>query len=224
MTQAITPIGLSGVNCYLLRARDGFVLIDTGLATKRAALETALATAGCTPERLNLIVLTHGDVDHAGNAAYLQEKYGAGILMHAGDERMVRTGNMGTGRKPKPDKVTATGRFIRIMGTLMELSRRGSALETFAPDVLGEDGCDLGQYGIDATIVHPPGHSPGSLGVLTAEGDLFCGDLLYNWRRPSVPIIDDAAAHAASMRKLRGLRVTRVYPGHGKPFAWAAVA
>jgi hydroxyacylglutathione hydrolase len=120
--------------------------------------------------------------------------------------------------------VTATGRFIRLMGTLVELSRRGSALETFAPDVLADDGCDLGQYGIDATIVHLPGHSPGSLGVLTAEGDLFCGDLLYNWRRPSVPIIDDAAAHAASMRKLRGLRVTRVYPGHGKPFAWAAVA
>ena len=42
MTQDFTTIGLSGVNCYLLRAGEGFVLIDTGLATKREALESAL--------------------------------------------------------------------------------------------------------------------------------------------------------------------------------------
>jgi lactoylglutathione lyase len=42
MTQAIKTIGLGGVNCYLLAGGDGFVLIDTGLATKRGDLDTAL--------------------------------------------------------------------------------------------------------------------------------------------------------------------------------------
>ena len=73
MADAIKTIGFGGVNCYLLAAGDGFLLIDTALATKRDALDTALARAGCVPGRLKLIVLTHGDVDHAGNAAHLRK-------------------------------------------------------------------------------------------------------------------------------------------------------
>ena len=59
--------------------------------------------------------------------------------------------------------------------------------------------------------------------MLTAAGDLVCGDFLYNWRKPSVPICDDADAWDASMEKLRSLRVVTVYPGHGKPFPWSRV-
>jgi hydroxyacylglutathione hydrolase len=223
MSGAITTIGLSGVNCYLLAAGEGFVLVDTGLATKRAALDTALARAGCVAGRLKLIVLTHGDLDHAGNAAHLREQQGANIAMHTDDAGMVETGDTDWNRKPKPDRMTMTGRLIRVMGTAMELVRLGSALETFVPDLLVDDGYDLGDYGLDARVLHLPGHSKGSLGVLTAAGDLFCGDLLYNWRKPSVPIVDDAAAWDTSMEKLRGLHVETVYPGHGKPFSWSAV-
>jgi hydroxyacylglutathione hydrolase len=224
MTDAIKTIGLNGVNCYLLAAGDGFVLVDTGLATKRAVLEGALARAGCVPGRLALIVLTHGDIDHVGNAAHLRKTYGAKIAMHTDDARMVETGDMDWNRKPTPDHVTVAGRFIRVAGTLVELLRRGNAFETFAPDVLVGDGDDLVAHGLDARVVHLPGHSKGSIGVLTAAGDLVCGDLLYNWRRTSVPICDDSAAHDASMAKLHGLHVETIYPGHGKPFPWSVVA
>jgi hydroxyacylglutathione hydrolase len=221
MSDAIKTLGLGGVNCYLLTAGDGFVLIDTGLATKRGALDTELARAGCVPGRLKLIVLTHGDLDHAGNAAHLRETYETRVAMHADDARMVETGNTDWNRKPKPDRLTMTGRFIRVAGTVMEFSRRGSGLETFTPDLLVDDGDDLGSYGLDAQVLHLPGHSKGSIGVLTAAGDLLCGDLLYNWRRPSVPICDDAAAQDVSMQKLQGLPVVTVYPGHGRPFPWS---
>jgi hydroxyacylglutathione hydrolase len=223
MPAAVTTIPLSGVNCYLLSAGDGFALVDTGLATKRAALETQLTAAGCTPGALRVIVLTHGDVDHAGNAAFLHQRYGAPVAMHAGDAPMVETGDMDRGRKPKPDKVTAAGRLIRVAGTLMELLRRGDTLERFTPDLFVDEDADLAACGLDARVLHLPGHSPGSIGLLTPAGDLFCGDLLYHWRTVSVPICDDATAHAASMRKLRGLDVKTVYPGHGKPFPWSEV-
>jgi hydroxyacylglutathione hydrolase len=223
MSGAITTIGLSGVNCYLLTAGDGFVLVDTGLSSKRAKLERRLALAGCTPGRLKLILLTHGDIDHVGNAAYLREAYGAKIAMHADDAGMAETGDADLGRKPRPDHVAMTGRFIRVAGTLAELMRRGTGLTTFTPDELAADGDELGAYGLDARVLHLPGHSPGSIGVLTAAGELICGDLLYNWRRPSVPICDDAAAFRASMAKLGGLHVATIYPGHGKPFAWSAL-
>ena len=42
------------------------------------------------------------------------------------------------------------------------------AFEPFSPDVLLQDGQDLGEFGLAATVVHFPGHSPGSVGVLTA--------------------------------------------------------
>ena len=61
----IRAISLHGrmyqVSCYLVRAGTGFVLIDTGLATRRAELRRALEAAGCRPGDLRLIVLTHGD-------------------------------------------------------------------------------------------------------------------------------------------------------------------
>jgi hydroxyacylglutathione hydrolase len=224
MAQATTVIGLSGVNCYLLSAGEGFVLIDTGLATKRDALDRALVRAGCSPGKLRLVVLTHGDVDHAGNAAYLRAKYGARIAMHADDEGMVERGDTTWNRKAKPDFVTVTGRFIMVAGTVIERFRRSGSFEVFEPDLLVDDGFELGEYGLDARVLHLPGHSKGSIGILSADGDLFCGDLLYNWRKPSTPIVNDLADHTASLEKLRDARVATVYPGHGKPFRWAELS
>ena len=226
MARDITTIGLGGVNCYALAATDGFVLVDTGLATSRRKLRERLRLLGCLPAdggvagSLKLVLLTHGDVDHAGNAAFLQQAYHVPVAIHPADAAMVQTGDMSAGRKPHPDHLTTTGRFIRVAGWTAEHLRRGDAIETFTPDLLVDDGLDLAPYGLAATVIHLPGHSAGSVGVLTAMGELICGDLIYDWMKPSVPIKDDEAAHRASMAKLRGRRITTVYPGHGKPFAW----
>jgi hydroxyacylglutathione hydrolase len=221
MAEDVTIIGLSGVNCYLLPAGDGFALIDTGLATKREALESALGRAGCASGKLGLVVLTHGDFDHAGNAAYLRGKYGCPIAMHSGDRGMVERGDTTWNRKPKPDLVTLTGRFILVAGAVMERFRGSGSFEVFEPDLLVEDGFDLSEYRLEARVLHLPGHSMGSIGVLTADGALFCGDLLCNWRRPSTPIVYDLAQQTASLERLRDARIATIYPGHGKPFRWA---
>jgi len=72
----------------------GFILIDTGCSNKRVELEKRLESAGCKPGDLKLIVLTHGDFDHTGNAAYLRKKFGAKIAMHHEDSGMVERGDM----------------------------------------------------------------------------------------------------------------------------------
>ncbi len=216
--QEIRTIGLGGVSCYLVGAGDGYALIDTGLPNKRAGLERALASAGCEPGSLQLVVLTHGDYDHAGNCAYLRKKYGTKIAMHAADSGRVERGDWNWGFKARPDRFPL---LFRAMSVLL----RPSQFETFEPDVRVEDGQDLSEYGLDAVILHLPGHTRGSIGVLTAEGDLFCGDLFSNFRgRPGLHFfIDDLAAANASLERLRGLAVRIVYPGHGKPFPFAAV-
>jgi hydroxyacylglutathione hydrolase len=214
---AVVRIGLGGVNCYLLEAAGGFVLVDTGTPEKRQALEARLTKAGCARGRLQLIVLTHGDYDHAGNAAVLRERYGAPIAMHAGDSPRVERGDWRLGFKPKPD------RFSFVFKEVSRLIRVGD-FEVFEPDIHLEDGQSLTGFGLDAVVLHVPGHTSGSLGILVGETELVCGDLLDGVGRPSFHFfIDDMAAARDSLERLRRLGVETVYPGHGKPFPLARV-
>jgi glyoxylase-like metal-dependent hydrolase (beta-lactamase superfamily II) len=209
------PYRLGSVNCYLIKTGTGFVLIDTGASNKRAELEKVLLGAGCEPGSLRLIVITHGDFDHTGNAAYLRREFGAPIAMHKGDAGMAERGDMFWGRK-------SGSAVIRVLAPVLF---RFSKSDRFAPDVHVEDGHDFAEYGFHAKALALPGHSGGSVGILTAGGDLFCGDLLDNTKGPALnAIMDDPAAANASLGKLRSMTINMVYPGHGKPFQMEALA
>lgn len=213
MEQEIKAIHLGGVNCYLVKTGAGHILIDTGFKGKRLKLEKELAGAGCKPGDLKPIILTHGDSDHVDNAAYLREKYGAKIAMHKDDAGMVERGDMGWNRKAEPDHMSL---LFKIMSHVVKPGK----FATFKPDLLIDESFDLSAYGLDAKVLHLPGHSKGSIGVLTPGGDLFCGDLLYNFfGRPNSQFIDDLAAFDASIEKISKLNVKTVYPGHGRPFS-----
>jgi len=207
--KAITQKYLIDVNCYLVKTPAGYILIDTGLPKRRSDLERELETAGCKPGDLRLIIVTHGHLDHNGNTAYLSEKYDAKIAMHSGDSAMAESGDMFRGVKG------FTVAIFRIVLPLIGLSR----YDSFRPDIALEDGQDLSEYGFDARVVHIPGHSKGSIGILTTGGDLFCGDILDNMGRlAKAKLVDDSDELDASVEKLRALEIETVYPGHGKPF------
>ena len=227
MTSEIKIINLGGVNCYLAKTDVGYILIDTGFLSKRARLEQELDAAGCQPGSLNLILLTHGDADHADNAAYLREKYGAKIALHPIEAPLVERGDMSCTRKAKPDKI---GLMFRVMIPLAPVLFKTNAFQFFMPDFTVDEGFDLSEYGFNATVLHLPGHSKGSIGILTPDDFslqpasagpvVFCGDLLYNFvGRPSCQLIDDLADFNSSLEKLRRLGGKTVYPGHGKPFS-----
>ena len=75
--------------------------------------------------------------------------------------------------------------------------------DRFKPDVFLEDGDELTEYGFDARILSIPGHSKGSLGVLTSDGEFFCGDLIENTKKPALnSIIDDPVTANASIHKV----------------------
>jgi glyoxylase-like metal-dependent hydrolase (beta-lactamase superfamily II) len=207
------------VGSFLVKNQDAFLLIDTGDPSDRSKLEQELERAGVKAGNLRLVLLTHGDFDHAGNAAFLRDKYAAKIAIHAGDAEMVRRGDQLWNRKANPDRLTLFGKFIIFLSTHMPNT---SQFDAFSPDLTLEDGADLAQYGFDARVIHLPGHSKGSIGILTSRGDLFCGDLLMNVMRPELHfLIDDLAECDHSIRKLSGLNIQTVYPGHGRPFRMA---
>lgn len=203
------PFRLGSVNCYLLKTDSGNILIDSGASKQQGALEKALEENGCEPGSLKLIVITHGDFDHTGNAAFLRSKYGAKIAMHADDAGMAERGDMFRNRK--------SGNFI-LRAAVTILFGFGKS-KRFTADVHIEEGSDLSAYGFDGRVLNLPGHSKGSIGILTNSGELFCGDLLENTHQPDLNIIiDDLAAAVESAERLISFKIKTVYPGHGKPF------
>ncbi len=208
-TQTITLHYLIDVNCYLVKTGDSYILIDTGFSTRRTDFEKELESAGVRPGNLKLIVLTHGDFDHTGNAAYLRKKFGTEIAMHDGDSGMVERGDMFWNRK----------KSNILLGMMVPILFGFGKSERFKPGLYIEDGYNLFGYGFDAKVLHIPGHSKGSIGILTAGGDLFCGDLIMNDEKPGLNSnMDDSTAANASVEKLKSLKINTVYPGHGKPF------
>ena len=140
-------------------------------------------------------------------------KYGAKIAMHIDDKGMVEKGDLFYNRK--------VNFLIRILGKMILFFSRGGLKknERFTPDIYLEDGYDLSEFGLDAQVIHFPGHSAGSIGILTNNGDLFCGDLLENTKEPAKnSIIANKEAFSASIEKLKQLKINTAYPGHGNPF------
>jgi hydroxyacylglutathione hydrolase len=211
-TSNIITIKLGIVNAYLIHENDGFLLIDTGYAKYRNQLNEALTNAGCKKGNLKLIVVTHGDGDHCGNAAFLREEYGARIAMSKSELKMVKEGDESESRKGKPDHLS----WLFTIVVKMKLINDQNRFEGFVPDLFLEDGQSLNPFGFEAKVLALPGHSKGSIGVLTSLGDLFCGDLLYNL--PGFGYIDDESEHKQSLDKIKQLKPRLIYPGHGKVF------
>jgi len=215
-SRLIKTITFRGVNCYLIKTKDGYILVDTGYSNQRINIEKALDVAGVQPGNLSLILLTHGDFDHSGNGAYFREKYQSKIAMHKDDLGMVEHGSLFYSRK-SPNIIIRL--LVKVMLPLLRMNLKKK--DRFIPDIYLKDGDDLSEYGFNAKVVHIPGHSGGSIGFLTPEGDMFIGDILENNEKhgPSkASLIDNFVDLDASIDKLMNSSLNRVYPGHGNSF------
>jgi glyoxylase-like metal-dependent hydrolase (beta-lactamase superfamily II) len=210
-------------SCYLIKSDSGFILIDAGSYKIRNKLLNSLSHIGCNPENLKLVILTHGHFDHTGNAQYFQKNYKAKILIHENDLEMVEKGIVPLkNRKFRPF-------YLRIMKPIFLFFYKSTIndlkdnFETFEPDILIKDDLfNLKPYGFNADIIHIPGHSSGSIGIITENRNFFSGDIMVNFRdKPAYNYymadenFDDLDK---SIEKVKKLNIKRVFPGHGRPF------
>jgi hydroxyacylglutathione hydrolase len=209
-----TRIPLGFVNAYLAKTSEGFVLVDTGVPDSWDRLSTCLAAAGCTKENLKLVVLTHGDLDHVGCARRLWKEWGVPIAAHRGDLALISTG--------EGPKRRGTSFLIRAGMKLRPFRKpdlEAADSPYFTPDLFLEDGDSLLPYGWDARIVHGPGHTAGSIAILTADGDLIVGDTASNMTHPGPGMLaEDFDEYNRTLAAFRLLPVHTVHPGHGGPF------
>jgi len=231
----IIRIDLNGVNSYIAKCESGFILFDTGghitmdqkFTNRRELLLKELEAAGCTEHNLKLIVLTHGDNDHSCNAAYLREHFNAKIAMHSNDRELVENPTLEKWMESyQYNSVELQQMFLQYKELIIKVTQKTlDEFERFSPDILLEDGFDLSPYGLDATVIHVPGHTKGSVAILTKSGDLIAGDTFANNGKPSPsPNAIDFPQLADSIGRLKDLPIEMIYPGHGNPFSFKELA
>ena len=164
-----------------------------------------------SPDDIRLIFVTHGHLDHYGAAAEVKAWCGAPIGAYHTEPAFSRDP-----RNALPPAQTVRGSLFR-WAYLASLP-----LVRFAPlniDVALDEGDSLAAYGVDAVVRRVPGHSPGSLAVVTAESDALVGDLIVNYTVPSRPLyVSDTTAWQRSYELILAMHPRMVYVGHGDPF------
>jgi glyoxylase-like metal-dependent hydrolase (beta-lactamase superfamily II) len=208
------------VNCYLIDAPRK-AIIDTGTASvPRASLLPALAEIGWQASDLRTIINTHLHSDHAGGNAEMLEASGAGVSIHRADAEM-------TDRDKYLEKYCRD--TLRLMGQADQIPQS----EAVQLQMLGRewgverrleegDVIDLGDD-VRLTVIHTPGHTPGSASFYwESESTLFSGDAVNGRgsRSPGFPLYFDATDYRDSLERLRDLPIQTLAQAHR--YRWSA--
>ena len=190
-------------NFYLVLGSESFV-VDTGLPGKAGELENCLKSQGKNPQDIEVIVLTHHHFDHTGSLNKIEKLTGARIAAHRDDWPYV------SGEKNYEGPL-----FMKPITKLMNLIYHIKPVKT---DMILTDGDKIGDY----SVIHTPGHTPGSICLYNPINRvLFVGDNM-NFNKgilnpPSGRLLPDPVNYKKSMEKLGKLDVETILTGHGEP-------
>ena len=194
MIHEILPVGWLQCNCSILgdETTHEAIVVDPG-----DDIDEILAILERHKLRLQYAVVTHAHIDHIGGAKKLKEITGAPVYLNEQDVPLYGY----------------VGEQARMIGM--------SPPEITSIDVLLREGDVLRCGDIRATVLHTPGHTPGSVCLLLPDGEqarLLAGDTLF---RESIGRTDLRGGDFDQiLRSLKGKLLalddaTIVVPGHG---------
>lgn len=191
-------------NCYIVSNGENAVLVDTCHTQYREKILNA-----CKPYNMRLLILTHGHIDHAQNAAFISKELNIPIAMHKDDVDLI-SDNMSQSLK-------ATNIFGKIIIAASLSMFRKEKIPSFTPDVFLSEGDTLEQYGINAVVLSVPGHTNGSIAIDVDEKHLIVGDALMNMFYPTVSMLyHDRDIMLRSAERIGKLGNRVICFGHGK--------
>ena len=201
----IKRVSCGDVNCHLVQGEQGAILVDTG----RSGYGEKLLPL-CQRWDVRLIVLTHGHQDHTQNAAFLAQQLGVPIAMHQADRELLEDNSC--------QPMQAHRRLGRLIQSLSQRGFQDTLPPPFQPDLFLDEGDDLSHFGVNAQVVALPGHTAGSIGIRTEDNALLVGDAMVHLFSVAPALIyADRRQMEDSVKKIRALRPTTLYFGHGRP-------
>jgi glyoxylase-like metal-dependent hydrolase (beta-lactamase superfamily II) len=190
-------------------------VIDTGvLGTPTNDVTPALASLGLSLGDVDLVINTHGHMDHLGGNAEMKDA-GADIALHRADVPRAESNQFHTDQ-------------LRTLFAAIGLEALSAGREAMTLRLLGravgvdrvlEDG-DVVDLGADVrlTVVHTPGHTAGSVCYWwEAAGILLTGDSIQarGVKKGGLPIVEDPVSYAESVRRAGDVGATTLMMGHG---------
>jgi glyoxylase-like metal-dependent hydrolase (beta-lactamase superfamily II) len=218
------------VNWYLVEDDDGITVVDAGLPPSWRSLKFALRKLGASLDDLRAIVLTHAHFDHVGFAERARKELGLPVWVSSGDAELAgHPHRYETERLPLLYLLRPKG--ARILG------RMGAAGALWAP-AISQVHVFAGDQPLAVPgrprVVPTPGHTHGHVALHLPERDvLIAGDAIvtldpYTGKRGPRLVAKAATADTDqaldSLDAIAATDARLLLPGHGEPFAGAAMA
>jgi glyoxylase-like metal-dependent hydrolase (beta-lactamase superfamily II) len=221
------PFPLKSMNVYFIDDSPR-TLVDAGIKTEVSfeTLKKGLETIGVGLNSIERILITHGHIDHYGQAKRLSSLSGAPIYIHSKEYGRIRS-------------------FIHSLGFIKSILLRNGAPETLVNEAIHymesaqimadsldeafflDDGDSIFFKSMSWKTIHCPGHSPGLICFHWPEKKiLFTGDHLLKEITPN-PILNvpeyrppfrypSLKDYLNSLEKIERLGLSLLLPAHGE--------
>ena len=222
------PFAVETINAYLIDD-EPITLIDTGVKTDASfqVLNDSLRRLGYGIEDIRRILITHGHLDHYGQARRISAQSGAEVYIHGAEYQRIQS--IGQFRGHVASVLIQNGAPRDSVDRTIHYMESAEILAEPLDEVhLIDDGDEIVFESMVLRSIHCPGHSPGLLCFyLEGKGILFSGDHLLKEISPN-PVINPSQEgldsrntslkhYLHSIRKIEDLEVSLVLPGHGEP-------
>jgi len=175
-------------NCYMIVSGDECAIVDPSVSF--SSIVSAVSEFAL---KLKYIILTHGHYDHMLSLEDLRDTTGAELCIHKFDEV-----NLHDSRRSLFAMVGDPSRTFR------------------EAEIKLKDGDEILLGNEKITVIHTPGHTPGSI-MLQVNDDLISGDTLFDMSvgRSDFPGGDHETLLASIYSVYERFPNSRIYPGHG---------
>jgi hydroxyacylglutathione hydrolase len=181
-------------NAYLVRGSSRTIMIDVGLSTNYPHLLTCLKHLGVTPDKIDMVVLSHEHLDHIGAAYHFHGRTYIAAHRLAANKIMLR------------DDFSMLRKMFNEPNVPINI------------DIWLEEGnlIDLGNFRL--TVMYTPGHTSACITLFDAEkGLLFASDtLMPGGVMGGVFGSGSISDYIQSLERLKGLDSRILLSGHGR--------